>query len=253
MIDTTGEYKVYKTVRADAEFLVTVPGLFYDKDRKTLFIGNSYDSHYFIDAVAFNDQSLEIYDDDGICEYLYYKDGEKSYELWLNDIESIEVGEKQKKHFKFIDGVFCQLGDKTVYCLKYFGDKAKEEIVLDARKAEKEFMKIGCCCFSGTNIRKINIIENADRQIQFSRYCFKNIKGLEEMNVYIKHGDRRILGGFDYLGTNPDSTKLNIVTDIEGFLDRIKESGKLTKYAEIKVGFFADETGKVKRYIENEE
>lgn len=253
MIDTTGEYKVYKTVGADAEFLVTVPGLFYDKETKTLVISNEYDSRKFLDAVMYNNQNLEIYGDDGFTEYLYYKDGEESYELWLNDIENIEVGEKQKKHFKFIDGIFCQLGDKTVYCLKYFGDKAKEEIVLDARKTEKEFMKIGCCCFSGTNIRKINIIENADHQIQFSLYCFEYVNGLEKINVYIKHGDPRLLGGFDRLGTNPDSTNLNIMSDIEGFNNRIKEAGKLTKYTEIKVGFFADETGKAKRYIENEE
>lgn len=243
---------VYRYEAGNNETMTPVPGLFYDKETKTLLIENEYDGNYYMEPANFNDQCLMIYPDNGIMESLYYKNNGEMNELWLKDILHAEISEGQKENFKFINGIFCQVRKNEVYGLKYIGNNNSKEITIDARKTNKDFFKIGNRCFAETNIEKINIIENAYHQISFQHYCFKFVNGLNEVNVFMRYMEPRMLGAYDRLGMK-ETVLLNFITDIKGFGNRIKEAGNLDNFNEIRVGVFVDGNRKTKRMIDYEE
>lgn len=239
------ENNIYKTVRADAEFLVTVPGLFYDKDKKLLIITEQFDgSDCFIEPSAWNDSRLVIFGEDGFSEYLYYKDGNETYELWLDNIDDIEC---KNDGFRLIDGIWFQFRwVSCAYALKYTGVKGRKEITIDSRKIREKYIEIGCCCFSGTDIEKINIIDTAEYQTGFRKYCFNNMDGLKHINIFSGYKGPLNPDRYAYMTGSKNKAVVTIITDMDSMKYRIKEAEKITEAGNILVGVLANENGKIK-------
>lgn len=240
------ENNIYKTVRADAEFLVTVPGLFYDKDRKLLIITEQFDgNNCFMEPSAWNDSHLVIFGEDGFTEYLYYKDGNETYELWLDNIDDIEC---KNEAFRLIDGIWVQFRwVSCAYALKYSGDKPRKEITVDSRKIREKYIEIGCCCFSGTGIEKINIIDTAEYRIGFRKYCFNNMDGLKNINIFSGYEEPLNPDSYAYMTGSKSKTVVTIITNMNGMEYRIKEAGNITGGGSVRVGVLANENGKITR------
>lgn len=227
-----------------------VPGLFYDKDSKTLVITDKFDGkNKSLQAQDFGQPHLYIYNEASLNPYyLYYKNENDLPELLIYDIVNVEI--KKNRSFSVVDGVLYQNSEEMIG-IKYIGDISKKEITIDATKMDNNTTRIGSYCFSGTNIEKINTIEDSYHKVYFRQLSLRNMKNLKEITLNYKFNADRYMDVYNYIECGK-SVNLNILTPPNSFSNRVSDANELNNFNEIRIGCLSDEAGKIINVIADE-